>query len=90
MKKILIKHMFEEYGDFMEYIDMYEKCTDATAKVELKKTAEDEMHHYKRIYDILFPKLAPGAAPWTEMESGLYDHATHLYHDMEHRLANLK
>ena len=63
MMKHLIKHMFEEYDDFMDYMDLYEDCTDPTYKAEIKKIAEDEMHHYKHIYDIVFPKTAGVETP---------------------------
>ena len=55
--------MFEEYDDFMDYMDLYEDCTDPTYKAEIKKIAEDEMHHYKHIYDIIFPKATGGETP---------------------------
>lgn len=90
MTKKLIKHMFSEYGDFMEYIEMYEDCTDPTFKAEMKKMAEEEMQHYSHIYNMIFPKSETEHAKWTDIEKGFYEHAKHLYHDMEKRLSKLK
>ena len=88
--KHLIKHLFSEYGDFMEYIEMYEDCTDPNHKAHFRKLAEEEMQHYKRIYDMIFPKLVPGPVKWTDIEQGIYEYATHLWHDMEKKLNDLK
>lgn len=91
MTKKLIKHMFSEYEDFMEYIEMYDDCKDPTFKAEIKKIAEEEMNHYKRIYDMLFSKTAmPENAKWTDIEKGVYEYATHLYDDMADQLAKVK
>lgn len=84
--------MFSEYDDFMEYIDMYEDCKDPSHKVELKKIAEDEMHHYKHIYDLVFPKTSVEGMTetWTPIEKGIYDYASHLYHKMSEKFSKLK
>lgn len=88
--KHLIKHLFAKYEDFMEYAEMYEDCTDPAYKVELKKLAEEEMQHYKKLYDMIFTKPNADAAKWTEIEKGVCEYATHLWHEMEKKAAKLK
>ena len=79
MKKI-IKHMFEEKEDFYEYLHMYKECNDPAAKAELRKIAEEELHHYKHLYDIAFGKA--DAEHMSMIEHGVHEYATHVYHDM--------
>lgn len=79
MKKI-IKHMFEEKEDFYEYLHMYKECSDPAAKAELRKIAEEELHHYKHLYDIAFGKA--DAEHMSMIEHGVHEYATHVYHDM--------
>lgn len=49
----------EEKHDFYHYLDLHEECTDPTTKATLYTLAEQEMHHYKLIHDIVF-KEVPG------------------------------
>ena len=90
MMKHLIKHMFAEYEDFMEYYELYEDCTDPAHRVEFKKIAEEEMHHYKMIYDMVFPKTAHEEGHWTPVEKGVYDYATRIYNKMAEHVAKMK
>lgn len=77
MMKHIVKHMFAEKEDFYEYMDMYANCTDPIAKSELKKIAEEELHHYKHLYDIAFGKA--DVEHMTKIEKGVYDYATDTY-----------
>jgi hypothetical protein len=77
MMKKIIKHMLEEKEDFYEYMHMYSECTDPVAKGELRKIAEEEMHHYKHLYDIAFGKA--DEHNMTMIEKGIYDYATDNY-----------
>ena len=55
MVEKLFKHMLEEKHDFYEYLMMYEHAGyDATTKATLKTLAEQESHHFKMLYDIIF------------------------------------
>lgn len=76
--------MFEEKEDFYEYLHMYKECTDVTAKGELRKIAEEELHHYKHLYDIAFGKA--DMEHMSMIEKGIYDYATEAYRDMIRQL----
>ena len=59
MMEHLFKSLMEEKHDFYHYLDLHEECTDPTTKATLYTLAEQEMHHYKLIHDIVF-KEVPG------------------------------
>lgn len=84
----IVNKMFEEYGDFKEYMKMYEACTDISAKAVLKKIIDDEMHHYKHLYDLVFANVEK--AKMTDIELAVHEYATHLYHEMSECITRLK
>lgn len=88
MIKHLFKKMMDEKHDFYTYMDMYETCTDPMAKPIIHTLAEQEAHHYKMIYDIVF-KEDPNSH-WTPMEYAMKDKATEWYEEMEKELKQKK
>lgn len=54
MMKELIEQLFEEKHGFYEYLEMAEEAVDPVHRQLFAKIAEDEMHHYKEIYGIIF------------------------------------
>ena len=88
MMKKIIKHMFEEKEDFYEYLHMYKECTDPAVKSELRKIAEEEMHHYKHLHDIAFGKA--DVEHMSMIERGVYEYATATYLDMLKQLEQTK
>lgn len=80
MKKKIIKQLFEEHEGFKEYAHMIDECKDPAMKAELKKIAEEEVKHYKRLHELVF-----GGVPvehMTFLEQSLYDYTTEAYLDM--------
>lgn len=84
----LVNKLFEEYNDFKAYKHMYEKCSDANTRVTLKKIMEDEAHHYKYLYDLVF--INADVSKMTEIEKAVHEYATHLHHEMTECITKLK
>ena len=75
----IVNKLFEEYNDFNDYKKMYEDCTDTNTKTILKKIMEDECHHYKYLYDLVFANA--DIAKMSEIEKAVHHYATHLHND---------
>ncbi len=89
MVEKLFKHMLEEKHDFYGYLMMYEHAGhDAAVKATLKTLAEQESHHFKMLYDIIF-KDEPGKV-WTPMEAMVKHEASEWYEEMVEELKKLK
>ena len=84
----LFKRMMKEKHDFYHYVDLYHDVEDTPVKNTLKNIAEQEMHHYKALYDIVF-KEDPNYH-WTELEKTMCHQAKEWYKDMEEELTELK
>lgn len=84
----IVNKLFEEYNDFKDYKKIYEHCTDATAKATIRKIMEDEFHHYKYLYDLVF--VNADMSKMTDIEKAVHEYATHLHHEMSECMAKLK
>lgn len=87
MNKIM-KKMFEERDDFMGYVWMIKECTDPNIKNHLKQIAEQEIHHYKHLYDIVFANVEKNNL--TQLEAGVHEYALGEYHHMLKKLEEMK
>lgn len=87
MHKIVSK-LFEEYNDFNAYKHIYQECTNADAKSIIKKIMEDEHHHYKYLYDLVFANA--DISKMTDIEKAVHEYATHLQHKMSDCMNKLK
>lgn len=84
----LMKKMFEERDDFMGYVWMIKDCTDPTVKAHLKQIAEQELHHYKHLYDIVFAGAEKNHL--SHLEEGIYEYALSEYQHMLKKLEEIK
>lgn len=77
----LLHKLFEEKHDFYDYMDLYRESTDSTMKTTIKGIAEQEMHHYKEIYDLVFKDN--GSRTWTPTEKAMCWQAKEWYKEMD-------
>lgn len=80
MLERLFKQMMEEKHDFYHYMGLYETCSDPTIRSKLHAIANQEIQHYKELYDIVFKEEA--GKVWTPMEMVVHHQAKEWYEDM--------
>ena len=52
----MLEYLYDEEEDFYKYLKMSEEVSDPTVKTNLRDIAEQEMHHFHILYDMLFGK----------------------------------
>ena len=88
MIKELIEQLFEERDGFYEYIEMAHKATDPVHRQTFVKIAEDELGHYKEIYNVIFKDKHP--EHMSEIEKSFHRMATKECEAMKVHLSDVK